>query len=86
MTSLEPRRFLKSRANHPLPDSQPPAWTLLPGAPKPPGLGHNCARMLDIVPVNNLDAPNAGSRDFASAKSDSSKPDIGAAPGPDFSK
>ena len=81
MTSLERRKLLKSRASRP-PESQPLAWTLLPGAPQPPSIGHNSVhvQMLDGFPVNESDAPNYGPRDFALSESDCSKPDASAAP------
>ena len=47
MTLQALRRFLKSRASNPLPEPQPPAWTILPGAMKALGIGHNDAPPLD---------------------------------------
>lgn len=61
------RRFLTSRANDPLPEPKPPAWTLLAGAPRAPGIGHNGGPPLDGIPVNAGEAATASPRDFAAS-------------------
>jgi len=84
MSSRDLRSFLRLRDKNPLTEPDAPVWTLLPGAPRAPGIGHNGGPPLGGAPVNDFDAPNAGPHDFMPAKSDCSKPDIGAAPRPDL--
>ncbi len=83
MTARAVHTFLESRANNPLPEPQPPTWTLMSGAPRAPGIGHNGGPSLDGMPVNTGVAPSAGPRGFAPAKSDCPQPDTGAASDPD---
>jgi hypothetical protein len=63
MTSRELRGFLKARFNIPLPESQPRAWMLLPGAPRTPG-SHNGGPSLDgflSIPKKHQALPGAAS-------------------------
>lgn len=74
MTMRVLRAFSRLHANNPLPEPQPPAWTRLPEAPKPTGIGHSGARVTNGVPVGAGEAPTSSPHGFAPDCSQPSTP------------